>query len=46
MAEADMGRRRGDQGPCRLRSLNKEIKKMIDDNVWELRAALGIEYGM
>jgi hypothetical protein len=29
-----------------VKSLSKEIKKMIDDNTWELRAALGIEYGM
>jgi hypothetical protein len=29
-----------------VRSLNQEIKKMIDDNVWELRAAPGIEYCM
>ena len=29
-----------------VKSLSKEIEKMKNDNVWELRAALGIEYGM
>ena len=28
-----------------VKSLSKEIRKMIDDNKWALMAALGIEYG-